>query len=293
MLDMEIRKLPPYASDERFEEIGIKKLCFNVDSRFRRDYRISSTNYTYHFPTEVKNAVAVNISSIEFPNTYHIISEFNHTNQFKILYLGDLLTVTVSDGNYTADELFDGILKSLADTGKGDWDVSVNTITGRVSIVETNGIPFNMYFDMSNNFSKRSCDFGLGFILGFSKKEYLGASRYTGESYIHLYGDPYILLKINNYDVIWTRTREKELYGSMAKVILNSPKVQYVFDNANFITKRHVFYQPTNIGSLNIQLTNPYGDLIDFDGANWSFTFEIEVVENSHLYEQYRLHRLS
>ena len=100
-------------------------------------------------------------------------------------------------------------------------------------------------------------------------------------------------IKINDYDLIHTRSREKEEYTALAKVILDNPKNNYVFDNRTFLTKRYVFPQPVDIRVLNIQLLNPHGDIVDLGEQDWSMTIEMEIIENSKLYENYRTHRLS
>jgi len=290
---MYIHKLPSRASDSRFEELTIKNVIHNVDSRFRRYTSIPSTNYQYQFQTPVNNVVSIKVSSVELPNTYPFISSTLNTNTMQVCYSGDPINISISSGNYTAAELLTTIKQSLVASGKGDWSITLNSITGQVTITETNGTPFRLYFDVGNRLPKRTRDFGLGYILGFRNKIYKDATTYTSEGSINLYGDSYLLIKINDYDLISTRSREKEVYTALAKIILDSPKNNFVFDNRTFITKRYVFPQPQDIRVLNIQLLNPNGDIVDFGESDWSMTVEMEVVENSHLYEMYRNHRTS
>lgn len=285
--------LPPHASDSRFEDIGIKKILYNVDSRFRRYTDIPSTNYQYQFQTPINHVVSIQITSVELPNTYPIISEGMGTNTLEVCYAGEPIDVTISSGNYTAEQLLSTIKQVLIDSGRGDWEITLNDINGRVTITETNGTPFQLHLNKGDTLPKRTRDFGLGAILGFREKTYKNATSYTTEAPINLYGDPYLLIKINDYDLIRTRSREKEVYTALAKIIIDSPKNNYVFDNRTFITKRYVFSQPVDIRVLNIQVLNPNGDIVDFGEQDWSMTIEMEVIENSHLYETYRNHRLT
>jgi hypothetical protein len=282
----------PRASTKRFEELSIRKVIYNVDSRFRRLTSIPSTNYQYQFETPVNHVISIRVSSVELPNSYPMISETMNTNYFHIRYNGDTFKITIPSGNYTSAQLLDELNKSLSASGKGDWEVTINEITGKFTITETNGTPFCLYHDKDNHYPKRTRDFGLGSILGFREKTYINESTYTSESSVNLYGDSYLLVKINDYDLMNTRSREKEVYTAIAKVILDNPKNNYVFDNNTFITKRYVFTQPVDIRVLNIQLLNPNGDIVDLADQDWSMSLEMEIVEDSLLYEQYRNRRL-
>lgn len=291
---MNVRIIPPYASSSRFEEIGITKKLINIDSRFRRYTDITEpTDYRYMLPIEEKNIISIQVSSVELPNTYYSISSKMNTNSFNICYAGDTINVNISDGNYDINQLMDAILTSIQSSGLGNWSLSFDEITGKFTITETNSLPFTMNFDPNNLYPKRTRDFGLGYFLGFRKKYYEGYYTYTSEGTVNLYGDTYLFLKVNDYDVIYNRSREKEMYGGLAKIIIDSNKNTYVFDNHNFITKRYVFQQPVNIQYVDIKLMNSNGDIIDLKDQDWSFTLEIEVIENSHLYEQYRRHFMS
>lgn len=284
---------PSLASDARFEEIGIKRELFNIDSRFRKNTRIASTNYQHQFQSTIYHVVSIQISSVELPNSYPFISSTMGTNSFEICYSGDKINVSIPTGNYTSTQLITAITQSLVNSGKGDWEITLDEITGKITITEINGTPFQMFFDKGNTLPKRTRDFGLGSILGFREKTYTSSSTYTSEAPINLYGDAYLLICVNDYDLINTRSREKEVYTALAKVIVDSPKNNYVFDNRNFITKRYVFSQPVDIRTLNIRVLNPNGDIVDFGEQDWSMTVEMEIIENSRLYEMYRNHRLA
>jgi hypothetical protein len=285
--------IPTLASDTRFEEIGIKKVLYNVDTRFRRFIGDTPTNFRYWFDMKFMNVASIKIATIELPNSYYNISSYLKTNSFQLTYLGTEYSIQISDGNYTATELANSIQTVMNDLLEGDWQLTFNEITGKITITELNSTPFRLDFDPSNNFPKRARDFGLGAILGFRNKEYTLESFYTGEAPINVYGDQYLLLKINDYDTMFTKTREKGQISSLAKIQLTQGKNNVVFYGGEpFLTKRFVFEQPVNIESLDITLMTPNGDIVDFTGQDWSFSVELEIIENSRLYEQYRRHKL-
>jgi hypothetical protein len=285
--------VPPLASDTRFEEIGIQKVLYNIDTRFRRFLGDSPTDFRFWFDMKFTNIASIRIASVELPNSYYNVSSYLKTNSFSVVYLGTSYTISVSDGNYTATELANAVQDSMNALIEGDWKLTFNEITGKMTIEELNLTPFSLDFDPNNDFPKRTRDFGLGAILGFRQKRYTLESSYTGEAPVNVYGDQYLLLKVNDYETIFTKTREKGQIASLAKIQLTQGKNSVVFFGGEpFLTSRYVFEQPVNIESLAIQLMNPNGDIVDFTGQDWSFTIELEVIVNSRLYELYRRQRL-
>jgi hypothetical protein len=288
---MNIRKLAPYATDKRFEEVVVKTHVLHVDSRFRRYMKDPPNGFKYYFGDEFKNVVSVKISSIEIPNTFPNVSSSRKTNEFTVCYGGTDIDISLETGNYTAQQMIDTIQTKLDNTGIGDWDISFNELNGKTSITETNGVPHKLHFDHYGAFPKREADFGLGYTLGFRTKKTESSSTHTSEASINVYGDTYLFLAINDFDLVFTRTREKEKYYALAKIIIDKTKQQIVFDNQNMITKRYVLPSPITISYITPKLLDPYGDLLDFGKENWSFTLEIETIENSHLYEAYKKQR--
>ena len=99
----------PRASDTRYEELTVRNVLYNVDSRFRRYTDIPSTNYQFQFQTPVNHVVSIKISSVELPNSYPFISESLNTNTFQICYAGEPIEVEIPQGNYTATQLLSAI----------------------------------------------------------------------------------------------------------------------------------------------------------------------------------------
>jgi hypothetical protein len=56
-------------------------------------------------------------------------------------------------------------------------------------------------------------------------------------------------------------------------------------DNSNDVWKEFTFLAPTNISQLRIKLLDPFGVPIRLTTTDWSATFELTEVVNSHTYE--------
>jgi hypothetical protein len=122
---------PTLASDTRFEEIGIQKVLYNIDTRFRKFIGESPTDFRYWFDMKFTNIVSIRIASVELPNSYYNVSSYLKTNSFLLTYLGNNYTISVSDGNYTATELANSIQETMNALLEGDWKLTFNEITGK------------------------------------------------------------------------------------------------------------------------------------------------------------------
>ena len=59
---------------------------------------------------------------------------------------------------------------------------------------------------------------------------------------------------------------------------LNSNSFQTCFDNgADFIEKNRNYFGPVNIQRLKIQLLNQYGEILDLNNMDFSFSLEFEI----------------
>jgi hypothetical protein len=59
-------------------------------------------------------------------------------------------------------------------------------------------------------------------------------------------------------------------------------------DGSTLLSNEIIFPSPVDINFLNIKLVDPYGEVIDLVGMNFSFSLEITEVLNTKLYDFYR-----
>ena len=170
---------------------------------------------------------------------------------------------------------------------------------------------FNIDFEKGdfNNFIARAYDIGLGYALGFRKRnnpttQYtytstnnIGAAIipgaktcYIGSSIMDTLDSNYLLLTLNpDWKVVINYCPDKTQHYSFMKIIMTAPKNSVLFDNgANTLTKEYAFNQPTNITSFPVRLSDPYDQTIDLNGMEFSFTLEIKEILNSNMYETLR-----
>ena len=138
--------------------------------------------------------------------------------------------------------------------------------------------------------------------MGFRENIYTKKKSIESEAQLNILGDNYIFLKVNDYGKLYN-FHKSSIHGScfahvdscnskdilqspsprtfLAKIIMNANKTEHVFDNANLVTKIYYFKQPVNIEKFDIQLLDPYCNIIDMLKMDFSFTVEIGVTYDS------------
>jgi hypothetical protein len=142
---------------------------------------------------------------------------------------------------------------------------------------------------------------GLGYNLGYRQGAYKvttsGVSGIDptitiyyqeGEGCLDVVGDTYMLLCVNDFYTIEQRTDETYIQ-CLAKIIVREDKQMVIYDDgATLLSNEIIFPSPTDLKILHIKLLDPYGEVIDLCGMNFSFSLEITEVLNTSLYDFYR-----
>ena len=79
-----------------------KTKYINIDTRFRENYYTTlASNFHVNLPLKLSKVVSLQLSAIELPNTFYVISQI-YGNNFFVLEIVDEepLIVTIPDGNY-------------------------------------------------------------------------------------------------------------------------------------------------------------------------------------------------
>jgi hypothetical protein len=251
--------------------------------------------------------ISVRLSSIEYPNTYFVFSEAKGNTTLKIKFAGTgWLTATIPDGNYTTIPGDDSSIQSVVVAAlKTEYlplvgtqipsdpliEINISPTTGHVTIESTQSpkVPFSLDFQ-GGWFDKRSYDWGLGYNLGFPKKEYLTPStEFTGNAIIDTIGSSYLFFQLDGIDPIQHYTPEKNVISAFAKLVVAGDKNSVIYDDGStFATKEFRYQQPTDFFQVHPRIVDTYGELVDMNGKNYSFTLELEEVTNIGAYRQYR-----
>ena len=273
----------------------------NVDSRFRNTPGASlPTDFSIKLPRAYKNATMVRLASVEIPNTWYEFTAPKGNISFKVTDMtaptpGVNVTITIPEGNYSdINTLCNSIQDSLnatfgyaiADPQVVGYSVAYNAISSLVTIEQVTGMNFSLTF---TKIPGKAFDTGLGYNLGFvNSTTYTGTYRYTGEMIPDIVGPNYILMFLEDYDGIETMTFSETAMTAFAKIIVQVPKNDIIYDNGlNMVSKVIRFPQPMNVSSLRVRFTDAYGNTLHLHN-NLSFTLEITEIVNSRLYETYR-----
>jgi hypothetical protein len=142
---------------------------------------------------------------------------------------------------------------------------------------------------------------GIGFNLGYRLGQYkatlaspsplnpdIEAISITAEACLDVVGDTYMFLCVNDYYTIEQKTDENYIQ-CLAKIIIREDKHMVIYDDgATLMSNEIIFPSPTDLKILNVKLLDPYGEVVDLCGMNFSFSLEITEVLNTKLYDFYR-----
>ena len=280
-----------------------QKSNFYLNSMFRQNYTTTmSTNFYYDLPVEVKNVVALSLASIELPNSWYTISSKNNNNTFKIITKNGSTVknwdIVIDDGNYTSDT-FQGYLNTkyfymsptYAGTELANIKYSVDSITAK-SIFEimipSPTFSFDVIFNESDEFicpSKKNI-LSIAWIMGFRKLKYLNiTNKLISEGLLDCGGDRYVYFSLNDFqynknanNIICFKDSTAD-NNILAKIPLSFGKYSVVIDNnCGSLSKTRIYNGPVTIKRIQVILYDKYGNIIDLNEMDFSFTLEFEIL---------------
>lgn len=123
-----------------------------------------------------------------------------------------------------------------------------------------------------------------GWFMGYRKPEYSGSNTFTTEAVYNSSPYDYIYFTLNDYNM----SQSQNIFGMFSKSILGdnilavipvtSNSFNICFDNGiNLLEKKREYYGPVNIQRLKIQLLNQYGEVLNLNNMDFSFSLEFEI----------------
>ena len=278
-----------------------KNLCFN--SCFRHDYyKTSACNFQYTIPSEIKHVVSMRLASVELPNTWYLFSTRNKSNYFYLTIFNPLseetttTTITVPDGSPDIDTIATYLNTTYFYNSGNTDDLSLfifhidestfKTTLSFYSGENTTGIVYSMCFvdDLNANIMTT-----FGWIMGFRLANYLNITEpITSEGMFDAAGDRYIYVAINDYQknnnalnmVCFDNSiMEEDIIG---KIPVTTGKLSIIITENNALVKTRKYNGPVNIRNLHIRLLDKFGEVLDLNNMDFSFTLEFEI-----LYEKF------
>jgi len=263
-----------------------------LNTIFREDYKnTSSADFMIILPYQFKNVISLKLSSLQLPNVIYCFSSDKMNNLMYIRETGDgdnkSGTIILPDGNYSLTSvaaILEREINKQLDIYPPRFFVDSDEATQKITI--RNDI---CTFDI--NFLKgiESKDFNstLGWLLGFREVEYSCSARYTGESVYVGTSTDYIFFVVNDYNNSQVQTilamYSKSYIGDNILAVMpistnNVSDNSFFFDSGSlFLVKKRDYFGPVNLQKFRIELRNQYGELVDLNLADYSFSLEVEI----------------
>ena len=284
-----------------------KKKYWNIDTRFHDDYDNYSQTisgsltrwFTFTMPQPINDVKSIYVTNLELPMSFYNISAAFGNNVMKV---NDKL-LTIPDGTYTTASLktaFQTALSGLS-LSSVNFDISSN---GIASFSTSSALGFNFAVRPSNTcntvtnptvgataeFDKFNVKSKLGWLLGFRDISYnltSGQTKYA-ESMLDLNNPKYVYLAVDEF----SNGNPSSFISPMPMSIINKnilarvtldtghygigtvlPANQY---NGLLLSDRRSYNGKVNLQKLKLQLVNEYGNPVDLNGLDFSFSLEIE-----------------
>ena len=279
-----------------------------LNSLYREDYLSSlSTDFNITLPNHFKNVLSIRLSSLQLPNVIYCISNNNNNNS---LYISeDILggvkgIVIIPDGNYDYIT-FASLLQTEINTQliTSNFVVTADSATQKITITNnTNEFTMNFIvkelvsgvsseYIVNKNYKQLHCvnDITelykkLGWLMGYRKSLYKGQKSYTAEGIYNGSFTEYIYFILNDFNnsqsqnIIGMFSKSTIGNNILAMIPLNANSFHICFDNgADFIEKKREYFGPVNIQKLKIQLLNQYGEILNLNSMDFSFSLELEL----------------
>ena len=288
------------------------KKNLNIDTRFRDNYySSSSTNFNINLPTNFDNVIQMQINAIELPTSYYTISKQYGNNFFTIILedtSGEINTavINIQNGNYSQTDIMTYINNQLTNLGAPFSYISfqINLLDPQSGSGQTMVGPINQALNpissIEINFQNDSSgipDYStplplkFGWLLGFRNGIYKGNLNYISEGIVDLYGSRYFYLVVDDYN----NNVNNNFYSAFNSSILNknilarislTPSQLLAYNslnileqnNLNLISTAREYFGPVNIQTLNIQLLDEYGRIVNLNNMDFSFCLNLTIV---------------
>ena len=259
----------------------------NIDTRFRDDYNDTNKN-VISLPEKINDVHSLCVTNVEVPMTFNNVSSSLENNSIKIVDAANTETViTIADGQYNIEDIKDALNTAIQATAIGgavEFNIVNNNIT--ITTTATYTIDFNVY---NSSYTKKYLRNKLGYVLGFRKQTYtIETTTITSESFALLPFPRYLYLVV---DELITQGNINTFISPMSDSIINKnilsrillDRNQYGFNSvlpANIVngyltTSVRTYQGKMDLGRLNIQLVNEYGQVMDLNGHDISLCLKI------------------
>jgi|688.fasta_scaffold124471_2 hypothetical protein len=275
------------------------KKNLNIDSRFRENYYSStSTNYNLTLPTNFNDIVQMQLSSIEIPTTYYVVSKQYGNNFFTLTVNSSTTIINIPDGNYSQNTIMNAINNQLVLAGS-PFDKVVfainlaNGISGSgQTMVGFSDLSGNTILELNFQADKYGIDdrntplpLKFGWLLGFRNGIYVNNLNYVSEGVVDISGPRYLFLVVDDHN----NSVNNSFYSAFNSSILNKNILARISlqanpfnilqqNNLNIVTTPRDYFGPVNLTNMTIQLLDEYGRIVDINNMDFSFCITLTTI---------------
>ena len=275
------------------------KKNLNIDTKFRENYYTSSaSNFNFSLPINFNDVLQMQLASIELPTTYYVVSKQYGNNFFSITVDASSTIINIPDGNYDQTTIMSAINNQLTLAGAPYSDVvfTINLTNGTTGSGQT----LVGFSDLSGNtvlelnfqadrygVSDRNTPLPLkfGWILGFRNGIYVGNKNYVSEGVVDITGPRYLFLVVDDYN----NSVNNNFYSAFNSSILNKNILARISlqsntfnvleqNNLSLVTTPREYFGPVNIQTMNVQLLDEYGRIVNLNNMDFSFCVTLTTV---------------
>lgn len=281
----------------------IIRKTINIDSRFRDNYYNSkSSNFHIDLPETFKKIVAIEFSAYTIPISIHSINSSNNYFLIKNNTTSVSSVIDISYGNYSTPcsnrvvSPADRNIKTVISGKLTTYDISYNidVISGRSVFTNnsTTNTSYTLLFNTDSNkeFEERPLPVKLGWKLGFRYGEYIlkAGESIMSEGIVDFDSPKYLYVSITDF----TNSGTNNFIATFADSVVSTDiiaRIDYVhqIDKKNYYnTARNDkmcnairnYFGPIDIKKLQIKILDEYGEVVDFNNMDWSFTLLLDIL---------------
>jgi hypothetical protein len=294
----------------------IRRTNLVVDTRFRENYYNSaSTNFNFQLPMVLEHVLSMQLTGIEFPLSYNVISKQYNNNFFSIIItnnegVSEGHVISIPDGNYDYDSLpliiktqllslgspfkylnfvvniSSGVNFASNGTGTRQMMVGFDSTTPEDVIKSISNLELNFQADRYGNEDKTTpLTLKLGWLMGFRNGIYTNGNNYVSEGCVDLVGPKYLYLVIDDFN---NNNNNGLYYGAFNSSILNKNIIARITLNAklfnvlltsdtSLLTLQREYYGPVNIRNFQIQVLDEFGRIFDLNYMDFSFCLAFTI----------------
>jgi len=281
----------------------IIRKTINIDSRFRDNYYNSkSSNFHIDLPETFKKIVAIEFSAYTIPISIHSINSSNYYFLIKNNTSSVSSVIDISYGNYSTPcsnrvvTPADRNIKTVISGKLTTYDISYNidVISGRSVFTNnsTTNTSYTLLFNTDSNkeFEERPLPVKLGWKLGFRYGEYIlkAGESIMSEGIVDFDSPKYLYVSITDF----TNSGTNNFIATFADSVVSTDiiaRIDYVhqIDKKNYYnTARNDkmcnairnYFGPIDIKKLQIKILDEYGEVVDFNNMDWSFTLLLDIL---------------